>query len=504
MHKFSLLFLLSISFQLSYAQTVNDLAVFLGSELNGTARYNAMAGAFGALGGDLSGMAINPAGSSVFLYSEFGTTMTYASNETEGTYFGERSLQNAEEHLKLDQLGAVFVLNNTNPEANWTRISFGINRHRVSKFDQKAQIQGTNTNGIDQYFLYYADGLAFKNLPLYEGETIPEVYRILGEENGFAAQQAFLGYQSYILNPFSFEDNETEYYSNLDYNQVDHRLQILTKGFHQKNTLNFSARYKNFLHLGVNINIHKLEYHNNQAFFETGHSLDSPVYDISFGNELSSFGDGFSAQLGGLLKIKQLRLGLTYDSPQYLEIMEETEQEISSFYNDQGTEIKETIRPKIVNTYEPYQLKLPSKTTVSAAYIFGVKGLLSVDYTTQNGANSIFEKSKGSAYLDQLTDTVSAYFGTIQTLRIGGEYRLKDISLRGGIFNRQSIQQRNTSSDLAYTAGIGLDLGSNSLSFSFTQFNESRKFLLFSEGLTDSYTLSNFHKQFSVSYTIKL
>ncbi len=88
MHKFSLLFLLSISFQLSYAQTVNDLAVFLGSELNGTARYNAMAGAFGALGGDLSGMAINPAGSSVFLYSEFGTTMTYASNETEGTYFG--------------------------------------------------------------------------------------------------------------------------------------------------------------------------------------------------------------------------------------------------------------------------------------------------------------------------------------------------------------------------------------------------------------------------------
>ena len=76
MYKFPLLFLLSISFQLSYTQTVNDLAVFLGSELNGTARYNAMAGAFGALGGDLSGMAINPAGSSVFLYSEFGTTMT--------------------------------------------------------------------------------------------------------------------------------------------------------------------------------------------------------------------------------------------------------------------------------------------------------------------------------------------------------------------------------------------------------------------------------------------
>lgn len=504
MYKFPLLFLLSISFQLSYAQTVNDLTVFLGSELNGTARYNSMAGAFGALGGDLSGMSINPAGSSVFLYSEFGTTLNYSSKKTEGTYFGNRSKQNAEDHLKLDQLGAVFVLNNTNPEANWSRLSFGFNRHRQSKFDQKAQIQGTNTNGIDQYFLYYADGLAFENLPLYEGETIPEVYRILGEENGFAAQQAFLGYQSYIINPFSFEDNETEYYSNLDYNQVDQRLQILSRGFHQKSVLNFSARYKNFLHLGVNFNIHKLEYHNNQEFFESGHSAQSLVYDIEFGNDLSTFGEGFSAQFGALLKLEQFRLGFTIDSPQYLEITEDTQQEISSIYIDQEATIKETIRPKITNTYEPYQLRLPSKTTLSAAYIFGTKGLLSVDYTTQNGAKSIFEKPQGSSYLDQLTDSVSDYFGSAQILRMGGEYRLKDISLRGGFYHRQNIQRSITSSDQALTAGIGLDLGSSSLSFSFVQFNESKEFLLFSEGLTDSYTLSNLHTQFSISYTIKL
>lgn len=504
MYKFRLLFILSISFQLTYAQSLNDLNIFLGSELNGTSRFNAMAGAFGALGGDLSGISINPAGSSVFLYSEFGATMNYSSTETEGIFFGNSRKQSPEDHLKLDQLGAVFVFNNTNTEANWTRLSLGINRHRVSKFDQKAQIQGSNIQGIDNYFLYYADGLPFENLPLYEGETVPEVYRILGEENGFAAQQAFLGYQAYILNPFDFEDTETEYYSNLDYNQVNQKLQLLSRGRHQKNTLNFGARYKNFLHLGVNLNLHKLEYHHNENFFESGHSTQSPVYDIEFGNELSVFGDGYSAQLGALLILKQFRLGLTYDSPEYLEISEESQQEVSSFYIDQGITTKETIKPGIINAYEPYQLILPSKTTLSAAYIFGNRGLISIDYTTQNTGDSVFKKEEGSSYLDDLTARISTYFETAQTLRIGSEFRLKDISLRAGFFNRINIQQKVSASNTAYTAGIGLDLGSNSLSFSLIQFQDSKTFQLFSEGLTDSYTLSNLHTQFSISYTIKL
>ena len=247
-----------------------------------------------------------------------------------------------------------------------------------------------------------------------------------------------------------------------------------------------------------------MEYHHNENFFESGHSTQSPVYDIEFGNELSVFGDGYSAQLGALLILKQFRLGLTYDSPEYLEISEESQQEVSSFYIDQGITTKETIKPGIINAYEPYQLILPSKTTLSAAYIFGNRGLISIDYTTQNTGDSVFKKEEGSSYLDDLTARVSTYFGTAQTLRIGSEFRLKDISLRAGFFNRINIQQKVSASNTAYTAGIGLDLGSNSLSFSLIQFQDSKTFQLFSEGLTDSYTLSNLHTQFSISYTIKL
>ena len=49
-----------------------DLAVLFSKDNNaGTARFTAMSGAFGALGGDLSAIKINPAGASVFKNSLF-------------------------------------------------------------------------------------------------------------------------------------------------------------------------------------------------------------------------------------------------------------------------------------------------------------------------------------------------------------------------------------------------------------------------------------------------
>lgn len=503
MRNFYILLIALMFMQLSVSQTVNDVTVFLSEELNGSARYNSMAGAFGALGGDLTAVSMNPAGSSVFLHSEFGGTLNYNNSAIESSYFGSTS-NKEDNHLKFDQIGAMFVFNNTNPESSWTRLATGINSHRISKFDYKAAVSGRNSKGIDSYFLYFADGLDFNNLPLYEGETIQEVYRVLGEENGFAAQQAFLGYQSYIINPFSFEDGETQYYSNVEYGQLDHKLDILTKGWHRKTALNFSGLYKNVLHLGVNLNLHKLEYHSDQSFYESGHYSDSPVYNIDFGNEINSYGQGVSVQIGAIVRLKSLRLGLTYDSPQFLEISDQTKQRVSSVYIDQGYIVKETIDPDILNFYEAYQLNLPSKTTLSAAYIFGGKGLLSLDYSLQNAANTVLSRNGCSGYLDNLTSSLPNTFGSIQTIKVGGEYRFNDISLRAGILNRNNANKSITTSDRAFTFGLGLDFGSNTLSLSFVQLNNTKKYDMFSEGLTDPYTLANNISQVSLSYNIKL
>ena len=58
-----------VSFHFSNAQSTIDALRYSNENIQGTARFNSLGGAFGALGGDISSIDINPAGSSVFLQS---------------------------------------------------------------------------------------------------------------------------------------------------------------------------------------------------------------------------------------------------------------------------------------------------------------------------------------------------------------------------------------------------------------------------------------------------
>lgn len=65
--KVFLLFFSLIFNQLVVSQTYEDVVRYNSFNHEGTSRFNSMGGAFGALGGDLSAISINPASSSVFL-----------------------------------------------------------------------------------------------------------------------------------------------------------------------------------------------------------------------------------------------------------------------------------------------------------------------------------------------------------------------------------------------------------------------------------------------------
>ncbi len=237
---------------------------------------------------------------------------------------------------------------------------------------------------------------------------------------------------------------------------------------------------------------------------ETGQSLKSTTYDINFNNTLLTLGNGTSVQIGGILRLKNIRLGATYDSPQWLTMIDETTQSIDAFHFEENSIINEMIDPNITNIYEPYELKIPSKTTLSFAYIFGEKGIISADYSSQNTGNTILSDQYGSNYLNSISSRVNSEFGAVNTLKIGGEFRLKDISLRSGILTRNGVYKNSTTNDIALTLGVGIDFGASNLSLSLMNFEQNKRFELFSEGLTDVYDLSQKLTQISVSYNIKL
>ena len=90
------------------ANAQNEIDALRYSQLNpvGTARFSAMGGAFGALGGDMSSLSVNPAGIGVFTRSTGSVTLGILSATTDGTYLGSTGSDNK---LNLNISNAGFV-----------------------------------------------------------------------------------------------------------------------------------------------------------------------------------------------------------------------------------------------------------------------------------------------------------------------------------------------------------------------------------------------------------
>ena len=90
------------------AQEISDALRYSVDNLNGTARYRSMSGAFGALGGDLSSINVNPAGSAVFNNNQLGLTISNYNTKNNSNYFGTQT-SDSENSFDLNQAGGVFV-----------------------------------------------------------------------------------------------------------------------------------------------------------------------------------------------------------------------------------------------------------------------------------------------------------------------------------------------------------------------------------------------------------
>ena len=110
----------------------------------------------------------------------------------------------------------------------------------------------------------------------------------------------------------------------------------------------------------------------------------------------------------------------------------------------------------------------------------------------------------GSSYLDEVSSEINSVFKPIKTIKIGGEYRLKDISLRAGYFYKTKNQDFVDKNNQAFTFGIGFDFGASSLNLSFVQLEQNQSFQLFSNGLIDSYDINEKLTQLTMSFNFKL
>jgi len=499
MKKYIFLFLAGITFSTIQSQEITDAVRYSQENLTGTARFRAMSGAFGALGGDLSAINVNPAGSAIFSNNQIATSLSNFNTTNNSNYFGTNTTSK-NTSFDLNQAGGVFVFKD--PNNNWRKIAVAINFENANSFSNSLFSNGTNPNrSVADYFLSYANGVP---LNVLNNSTYGEL--------SYGEQQAFLGYNAYVINPVDVNNsNNTLYTSNVlkggNYYQEN---KSLTTGFNGKLSFNAATSYKDKIYFGVNLNSHFTDFRQSSSFYEdNNNTLESVdrVNRLKFENDLYTHGTGFSFQVGAIAKVtNEIRLGLAYESPTWYSLSDELSQKLVAVSSNTSGELApDVVDPQITNYFSPYKLQTPSKVTGSFAYVFGKSGLISIDYAVKDYSATKF-KPENDSYYSGLNNTMSTVLNSTGELRIGGEYKINEWSLRGGYrFEQSPYKNSTTIGDLTgYSGGFGYNFGATKLDLAYSTAKRNTQQGFFSQGFTDGASINSKNNVVTVTLLFEL
>lgn len=495
MKKCTFLLLVSLFIEFANAQDIYDGLIYSSESQIGTARFNALSGAFGSLGGDFSALSINPAGGAVFLDSSAAFSIGGNDVVNKATYFNTYT-KSIDTDIILNQAGGIFVFNYGSENSTIKKFTIAFNYQVEKNYNNELIIRGTGNNTIGDFFLSKAQGIPLELLQLQSGESISSLYRYLGETEGTTAQNAFLGYQGFIIDPIDGDNSQNvQYTSNISPGSFNQEYAYLTEGSKKKYTLNLGAQINNDIFLGLNLNSHSLRYYRSVFLFESNSNPGSLIRDVGFENNLSVRGFGLSAQLGMIAKIQNnLRLGFSLQSPTWYDMLEETTQFLQTTRVESGQSITETINPQIINVFQNYSLLTPGNVTASAAYIFGNNGLISLDYSFKDygsirfNSYNYYNSYDNENYFNSVNNVIKDSLNGVNSVRLGGEYRINQLSLRGGFRYEESPYKKDDRiGDLSgFSLGIGYNLGNYNIDISYARAEQERKQQLYSVGLTDN------------------
>lgn len=490
-------------FTKTHSQEVTDALRYSSTELNGTARFIGMSGAFGALGGDFSAINVNPAGSAIFLTSQFGFTLSNYGTKNDASYYGT-NYNSCTSSFEANQIGTIFVFNNPDLSSKWKKFTMAFDYENTNNYDNNVFSYGVNpTTSVANYFLSYANGTNSQSgIPLNILEN--SYYNLLN----YQEQQAFLGYQGYIINPLKNEPDNTKYYSNVPLGGNYYQENYLgTSGYNGKFIFNIATQYKDQFFFGMNLNSNFVNYYQYTSFYEANNNSETEgVKSLFFDNNLYTYGYGFSFQLGALAKVSNnLRFGLAYQSPTWYDLQDELVQTLSSTGYNYGSPPDPDLSSTIVDSnyimiYQPYSLQTPGVWTASLAYVYLKKGLISFDYVYKDYSNAKYTNNNTNN--SGVNQAISNTLDVSNQFRLGAEYRIKQLSLRGGYrFEGSPYKNKQTMGDLnGFSTGIGYSIGATKIDFAYAFSHLVSQQQSFSQGFTEGAQVHYDNNDFSLTF----
>ncbi len=426
------------------AQDAFDVLQMSQTELRGTSRFQSMAGAFGALGGDISTLTQNPAGIGVYRSSDLGITMSVDRNSSKA---GVDEMSSTRFNVNnVGYVGAIRLDSEVVPNLN-----FGFSYNRLQSYNRHyvggvANIPTSMSNyiadelvnmpGFTEGDLYWTDDFN----PYFDGYApwaAVTTYDMPTKTNGYVGIINANG--DYMQGLFGDGTRGDAYY------EVDER------GHADEYNIAFGGNVSNKLYFGLDFGILDLDYRSFQAYEEDLDNayimlddedlLLSPISnqntraDWGLYNYLHSEGTGVNFKFGLIWRpTKELRIGAAFHTPTFYDMRDTYYVESSLKAYQDGNQLYRAEKGSNdgYDYSSSYTISTPWRFMGSLAGVIGTSGIISLDYECVANKTMRIGDDRGHNYPD-VTANVKDYFKPTHIIRLGAEYRLSPSwSLRGG------------------------------------------------------------------------
>ena len=436
------------------AQDAFDVLQMSQTELRGTSRFQSMAGAFGALGGDLSVLTQNPGGIGVYRSSDLGISMGVDINSTKS---GIDKINETKFNVNnVGYIGAIRLDSELVPNLN-----FGFTYNRLKSFNRHyvggvGDIPTSMSNFIADQFVNNNPSGPYTDADLFWTDDFNPYF------DGYAPWAA--------VTTFDMKTDNGGYVGIINANngfmqglygdgtRGDAYYEVNERGHVDEYNIAFGGNFANKLYWGLDFGILDLNFESYQNYEEDlvdpyimADDDDLYLSDItnvntqanwSLRNYLHSKGTGVNFKLGLIWRpVQALRIGAAFHTPTYYDMRDtySLRARINAYHGADLLYRGEKLSNEGYDYSSTYTIATPWHFLGSVAGVIGNSGIISLDYECVANETMRVGNDRRNYYPD-VTYNVKEYFKPTHIIRVGGEYRLNpNLSLRAG-YSYQSTQ----------------------------------------------------------------
>ena len=448
---------------LLFAQEPADALRYSWYVQSGTARQQAIGGAMGSLGGEISSLFVNPAGLGFYRTGDLVFTPGYNFLGNKGTYFGRTEKTN-KNNFSFGTSG--FVIGEPYSQHNNKKRSsaFSIAINRTASFGSNILYRGQqNQSSYSQKFLEEINNQNIKD-PNAVAQNFP-----------FGTSLAFNTYWIDTVAGGSTGNYQFQTRSPVATGILQENS-ITNKGGITELALGGATSYNDKFLFGVSLAVPFLHFKREASFTEadattnTNNKFDYAV----FSENLITDGIGINLKTGVIYKpVDYVRLGLAIHSPTYFVMTDKYNALVTTNTENYQGELTQSsgLFTNGADAEFKYVLLTPYRIIASASYVFREvedvrkqKGFITADIEFINYRASSFHPHETSNdqstkdYLKTLNKTIDNAYKSALNFRVGGELKFTVVMVRlGAAYYSNPYKNINNAkgSKLLLSGGLG-------------------------------------------------